>query len=92
MNELHIDHQVASLAFANALSFCLEEDEGIMAQGETEPGEIHKLLVWKHDGKIRVASGDEVNKKPGTRFRIWDTLEDSIISAALDGGEYSISG
>lgn len=90
MPEPHIDHQTIALAFGNALSFLLEEGEGIIAQGETADKKMHRFLVWRHNEKIRVALGDHIDKLPGSRFRTWGTSEDTIFNAALEGGEFII--
>jgi len=84
-----IGHQTLALAFANALSFFLREGEGIVAQGETWDHKIHKFLVHKSESKIRV-SLDDTGKPVGSLFWMHDTPEDTILGAALDGGEFIV--
>jgi hypothetical protein len=88
--EPNVDHETMALAFANALSFLLQEGEGIVAQGENSDKEMLRFLVWRAKGKIRVVLADEYDKPVGTMFFIHESAEDCILAAALSGGEFII--
>lgn len=85
-----MDFQTLALTFGNALGFLLEENEGIVAQGETGLEDMHKFLVYRRKGKIRVFSGDDYPCKPGEKFRIHDTKGDTLLGAAMNGEKFII--
>ena len=90
VREPHIDHQTIALAFANALSFLLLEQEGIIVQGEDADHKMHKFLVYRYEDKIRVQLGNEIDKEVGTKFMLHDHEQDAILAAALSGSEFII--
>lgn len=78
-------HVVAARMFANALSNFLQEDEGIIAQGEDEDGILHKVAVWLQDGKIRFTYADSNDVIIGKKFWMHDDEAEAITKATLDG-------
>lgn len=79
---------VSSRFFANALSFLLEEQEGIIAQGEDEDGKMHKFAVWKEKGMIRAAEADSIDASVGSRFWNHEDKGDAITEAINSGTEF----
>ena len=88
----NIDHQTIALAFANALFYCLKDTEGIVVRGEDSDHIIHKFIVYRKDSDrmVHVSLADNLDKPIGTRFWIHETVEDTMLAAALNGGEFII--
>lgn len=84
-----VDHQTISLCFGNALGFLLQENEGIICQGELQNNEIQKFFVWRSNEKIHVAKYDG-EKEIGQKIWMYETKEDAFLAAAIDGGEFDI--
>lgn len=80
------------LAFANALSFFLEEDEGIIVQAEIDKDEMHKFLVFKKEKTMRCIFADDFEEEVGSKIKVtlYQNKIDAIIASAESGGEFSV--
>jgi len=77
---------VAVRAFANALSFFLVEDnEGIICQGENEDGIMQLFAIWKSGSQLLIypIKNPDMGMKPGCTITMHENEEDSITAAIL---------
>lgn len=81
---------IAVRAFANALSFMLNESEGIIVQAENEENIVNKYLVWRSEGKIYIDE-TKIDKEVGRKFWMHGSIEECITKATLDGGEFEVN-
>jgi hypothetical protein len=88
-NEEHKYHAVAARCFANALSFLLEDNEGIVAQGRDEDGQICKFAVWSENEKIRFQQVDQ-SLSIGRKFWMHNDESEAITKATIEGTDVII--
>jgi hypothetical protein len=74
---------------ANAFSYLLRENEGIICQGEDEDGKMAVYLIYKKKELIRfIKNDDRFNfDDVGKMFWMHNDEVESIVAATLDGTE-----
>jgi hypothetical protein len=91
MNNIPPEHPfpvVIARCSANALSFFLRENEGIVAQGEDEDGKMVIYLIYSKNGMIRYSNDDRFTfNDVGKMFWMHEDEVEAIIAATLDGTE-----
>lgn len=82
-----LDEKTVMLSFANALSYMLKDDEGIVCQAEMSDKQIHKFIVFRKDGKIVALRADDFSEPLGKKIMVslYDDKEEALLEAARKG-------